>query len=157
MATADLGGDGLRMRPPPGGDVAGVDTGLRTTRTATAWGSTGEALNGQWKDAGPFTGAAAGSWGGALIDEARNVAATADTHSRERVGGRQSRLARSGHGGAVRRQRGGGVCLDGGRGGLRENPGGGARGWGVRAEGGAGGTARGGRQPGPWIVGAGKR
>src|SRR5712692_574642 len=126
MAASDLGGDGLCLRTASGGDVAGVGAGLRATRASVAWGSAGEALNGQRADAGPAVGTVTGPGGGTSADAAWKVAAAADTDSRQRVGGRQGGLAGGRYGGVVRGQRGGRVCVDGGWGRLRDDLGGSA-------------------------------
>src|SRR5881409_3225750 len=93
MAASDLGGDRLCVWTAAGGDAAGVDTGLRARRTAVAWGSSREALDGQRADAGPAVGAVAGPGSGPFTDAAWDLAAPADSDSRQRVGGRQGWLA----------------------------------------------------------------
>src|SRR5213593_3232764 len=70
MAASDLGGDRLCVWTAAGGDAAGVDTGLRARRTAVAWGSSREALDGQRADAGPAVGAVAGPGSGPFTDAA---------------------------------------------------------------------------------------
>src|SRR5882672_1252022 len=101
-----MAGDGLCVQPAIGGDVAGVDSGLRAARAALAWRSAGQAFAGQRADAGSAAGALTRS-GCALVDPAGDVAAPPDPDSRECVGGRQGWLAGGGYGGAMRRERGG--------------------------------------------------
>src|SRR5437868_5221301 len=72
----------------------------------------------------PGVGAVAGPGSGPFSDAAWDLAAPANSHSRERLGGRQGWLAGGGHGRLVRRQRGRSVCVDGGRSGLRDDLGG---------------------------------
>ncbi len=65
--------------------------------------------------------------GGGRSLPGRDVLAAPDSDSWERLGGKQTRVAGGGYGGAVRRERGWGVCVDGRRGGLRHDLGGSAR------------------------------
>ena len=131
----------------PGGDVAGVDTGLRAARAEDARRGTGETLSGQWADAGPVAGAVARSRRRVFTDAAGNTVAPSDSNSGQRVGGRQGWLDGGGYGGAVWGQRRGGVCVDGGRGGLRYDLGGGAGDVGPGPGRDAGSAARCGSQP----------
>ena len=85
-----------------------------------------EVALGEWADAGPAAGTAAGARDGPVVDAAGKLVAPADTDSGERMGGRQGGVAGDGYGGAVWRQRGGRVCLDGRWGGLRDDLGGSA-------------------------------
>src|SRR5437016_9484575 len=105
------------MREAPGGDFNGRDPGLQAARATAAWGSAREAPDDQWTELGSVAGAFAGSRCWALVDPARNAAASPDSDPWERVGRGQGRLAGSRYGGAVRRQCGRRVRVDGGWGG----------------------------------------
>src|ERR1019366_10665481 len=87
--ATDLAGDRLCLWTAPGGDVAGVDSGLRAARAPSARRSSGQALSGQWTDAGSVAGAGAGARAWTFLDAAWDAAASADSHSGQRVGGRQ--------------------------------------------------------------------
>jgi hypothetical protein len=75
----------------------------------------------QRANAGSITGTLAGSGGASCLDAAWDAAAAADPDPGQRVGGRQGGLAGGRYGGVVRGQCGRRVCVDGGRGGLRDD------------------------------------
>src|SRR5690348_7446554 len=113
MATAHLASQRLRLWAALSSDAAGVDPGLRAARKAHTWGGPGEVAAGQRTDAGPTARTVTGSRGWTVTDAAGDIVAPADPHSGELVGGRQGRLAGSRYGGAVWRQRGWRICVDG--------------------------------------------